>query len=122
MLVKAKRRPADTVCLVYVQTYVPQSHLSAVDSSIRLHNKNVLLVKMITSREQNYCTAPCDWCLDSSQITTLPKPQMIHKNQWLLTEKYFMKLTGNRQCSVTLSNLCGSTDDSIVVFSGIRGS
>lgn len=122
MLVKAKCRLADTVCLVYVQTYVPQSHLSAVDSSIRLHNKNVLLVKMITSCEQNYSITPCDWCLDISQITTLPKSQIIHKNQWPLAEQYFTKVTGNRQCNVILFNLCGSRDDIIVVFSGIRGS
>jgi len=34
---------------------------------------------MITGCEQNYAITPCDWCLDISQITTLHKPQMIHK-------------------------------------------
>lgn len=115
-------RLADTECLGYFQTYVPQSHFSTADRSIGLHNKNVLLVKMITSCEQNYSITPCDWCLDISQITTLHKPWMIHKNQWLLAEQYFTKVTGNRQCNAILSNLCGTTDDIIAVFLGIHGS
>lgn len=50
---------------------------------------------MITSGEQNCSVTPCDWCLDISQITTLCKPQMIHKNQCLLAEQYFSKVTGS---------------------------
>lgn len=116
----ASWRLADTESLGYIQTYVPQSHFSMADRSIGLHNKNVLLVKMITSCEQNCSITLCDWCLDISHITTLHKPWMIHKNQWLLAEQYFTKVTGNRQCNVILSNLCGCID--IFVFLGIHGS
>lgn len=72
--VEGRCRLADTECLSYFQTYVPQSHFSTADRCIGLHNKNVLLVKMITSCEQNCSITPCDWCLDISQITTLHKP------------------------------------------------
>lgn len=58
----------------------------------RLHNKKCFTgKKMITSCEQNHSITPCDWCLDISQLTTLHKPQMIHKNQWLLEEQYLTK-------------------------------
>lgn len=57
---------------------------------------------MITSCEQNYNITLCDWCLDIFQLTSLHKPQMIHKNQWLLAEQYFTKVAGDRQCNVIL--------------------
>lgn len=71
----------------YAQSMFRQCSIVRPFNSTTPHNKNVSLVKMISSCEQNYSTTPCDWCLDISQLTTLHKPQMIHKNQWLLVEQ-----------------------------------
>lgn len=67
---------ADLLTLSTWVTFRPIFHthtFQTADRSKGPHNKNVLLVKMITSCEQNYSLTPRDWCLDISQITTLHK-------------------------------------------------